>query len=124
MKLNRILPVFCVLSLVCLLGIWWSQQNWSGAQAANAQAVQQDQAGAGTQFEYAQVSYNESTTRVLIERGQTNIVPVEVELTVAIRQLGGTGQRATFANLLDLIGIQGWELVAIENGRWIFKRQR
>ena len=124
MPTNRLVWIVSGLALA-LLGqsVWYAVSPTATGSKLEAQIQQNDAENfTSNSFEYAQVTFNEATSKVLIERGNTNVAPVEVDLPLAIRQMGGNNRRPTFANLLDLIGGEGWELILIENGKWIFKR--
>jgi len=94
-----------------------AESKLQAAQATQANPINANKAGT---FEYAQLSFsNNQVTWVL---GNTDVDPVPVNLAQAIRNLGSSRSKATRANLLYAIGQQGWELVIISDGVWIFKR--
>jgi hypothetical protein len=74
-----------------------------------------------TSWEYAQlVIIGEDDFQFLIGGD----IPVRTRSTRALLgDLGGNG-KPTLANLLNQIGSKGWELVAINDTSWTFKRAR
>ncbi len=55
--------------------------------------------------------------------GESNVQPEVLNLDNLYRRIGGRSQ-ATFTNLLNQIGKDGWELVTIDDTVYTFKRGR
>jgi hypothetical protein len=72
-------------------------------------------------WSYARLVINGDT--VLWHAGENNLDPEPLTLEAQYRRLGGNF-RPNLTNLLNLIGQDGWELVATNETIWTFKRPR
>ena len=112
MNTKNILGV-AVLIFAALFATQMMQQDRVEAQQSNNQA-QSDQS-----IEYARLEVND-TDQVTWRLGGV-INPRTETVTTTYRRLGGQG-RGTFADLLDQIGSEGWNLVQKDGNLWIFSR--
>jgi hypothetical protein len=95
-------------------------QNGVEAHQTSGQAGTSSQSS-NLQFEYARLQLSDDGEKVTWLVAGNDRVRTE-SLKAAYQRLGGKG-RTTFANMLDQIGSQGWSLVQVEGGVWIFTRQ-
>ncbi len=107
---------------IAIVGTWLFNSPSNGQISRNIDSRSANQENeARTEFEYARlVVSGENVTWAV---GGTNLVPRQQTIAFTIRQLGGNRtSRANLANLLDVIGDNGWELVQVQESVWIFKR--
>lgn len=111
MELKSILPValmFVALTLVV---------SWNGDSNQTVVAQQRQQTSSFVYARLIQLGDQQFTW----DAGGNN-VPRTGSLRLIQRELGGNS-RDTLVNLLNAIGSNGWELVQIEEGNYLFKRQ-
>lgn len=91
------------------------------APAAANQGSQQEEFNQAIVFEYATLSTAQNGNFVFDVGGE--VLPRTLSLNALFVELGGKG-RPTFANLLNEIGADGWELIQVTDAGWLFKRIR
>ena len=72
-------------------------------------------------FQYARLIVEDEGDTITWIEGSTNQLVRQESLRETYRRMGGT-MKATFANLLDLIGSENWRLVQKDDTVWIFIR--
>lgn len=110
------LPLSCL-----MIGIVVAALMASNTQNSERQDDDTVEKIARTNWEYARLVINADV--VLWHAGETNVIPEPLNLDNQYRRLGGNF-RANLTNLLNLIGSDGWELVATDEMVWTFKRPR
>jgi len=72
-------------------------------------------------WEYARLAVDGELAS--FQAGENNLEIEVFGVEELYRRLGGTF-RPNLTNLLNVIGKDGWELVVIEDGVWVFKRKQ
>ncbi len=108
--------------LICTAAFWGALPNAGQSASASQQPLQQlpaQQTQRRTNWEYARLLVSDGNAAWHAgEVGQIiDIVPLEI----LYQRLGGN-RPANLTNLLNVIGRDGWELVATDESVWTFKR--
>ena len=116
------LLVFGLFTIILFAGAFWVALPDAGQSAFASQQQQrlrQQPPQQRTTWEYARLLVNDGNTAW--HAGENGLIIDVVPLEVQYQRLGGV-QPANLTNLLNVIGRDGWELVATDESVWTFKR--
>lgn len=105
--------------ILALVAGFWVVSAYAGAQRQDGRLVKPDRS-TPVVWQYAMLAVDGELAS--FQAGENNLELEILGVDDLYRRLGGTF-RPNFTNLLNLLGRQGWELVTVEEGVYIFKRR-